>query len=77
MRGDLRIDDRVSLTVGPKLRGNLVAMLEFIDAHHGRGHRIVVAHEGASQTLACSCGMPDGGRALVSAALVEEDVNDG
>lgn len=77
MTGDLRFDDRVTLTVGPRLRRNLQAMLAFVDLHHGQGHQIVVAHEEASQTLACSCGMADDGRALVSAALVEEDVNDG
>jgi hypothetical protein len=73
----VRYDDRIVLTVGAKMRRNLLAILAFTDEHSGPQHRLVVAHHGAEQTLACSCGMPTGNRVHVTASLVEEDVNDG
>ena len=77
MSDKTRYDDRMVLKVGPKLSENLRAILDFVDVHKGHGHRLVVAHGGTEQALACSCGMPGSVPASVSASLAEEDVIDG
>ena len=70
-------DDRIVLRLDSRLRDNVNAILAFVEVHKGHGHRLVVAHEGTGQTLACSCGMPASIPAAISASLAEEDVNDG
>ena len=70
-------DDRIVLRLDSRFRDNLDAILAFVGVHEGHGHRLVVAHEGADQTLACSCGMPAAIPTAISASLAEEDIIDG